>query len=184
MHVSPFDSSVSISDISSAVIIQGGATRVEASSGDASGTGPIPGDETASTGEEATLATLRGETEEHADEEITDAVVHTLEAAVAARQHFADRDIPPPAYRPVNVGGPFQITTVLQQTRWWAEIITTASTEYERGILGRNWFSGPSLRLQQARQEIYAAGLKIRETKGVRWEPEFGTYTNSSRAYI
>jgi hypothetical protein len=103
---------------------------------------------------------------------------------IAACHHFANRVIPALLFRPLTAyEGLFDIKIILKYTHDWPGIIDLASTEYEYGILGRNWFSNPAARLLQAKQEIFAAGLRFRESRGQRWQPEWGEHTIFSRTH-
>ena len=91
-----------------------------------------------------------------------------------SRLFFQDPSIPPPANRPVDIIGVIDIPTILDNCPVWRAILRAACSEYEYGFVTRPWFSDAQQRLQDAKQEIYAAGLKMRETKGPFHEPEFG----------
>lgn len=196
MCASSIPQCASIPDVSFAVVIQEDVPSGEASSGGATGAEPIPVDEEASMGEEGEEATSGeeetsgeaaipgGETEDDADPRIQ-AEVYALKAAILACHYFANRLIPAHLFRPLPPyeGHPFDIKLFLKYTHYWPEIVDLASLNYKLGILGRDWFSDPRTRQQHGMQEIFAAGVRFRVTRGHLWQPEWGEHTIFSRTH-
>lgn len=89
--------------------------------------------------------------------------------------HFQDPEIPLPSHRDANVTGPCDVSVVCENALWWDPILATASSEYESGIIGRDWWADGETRSKYAADEIYDAGRRIREAKGPHWQPEYGT---------
>jgi hypothetical protein len=108
-------------------------------------------------------------------------MMQLLQGFVIAQLHFVDNPIPPPpGNRPLfDVNALLDMEIIRGRVHHWPRVSDDASTEYERAIITRNWYSGPEARRQHAHSEIYASGCRDRVQFGPFWQPEFGTHRNS-----
>ena len=61
----------------------------------------------------------------------------------------------------------------------WNQILSYAKLSSAVRVLWRPWIRTYEEQLLDAQQEIFFAGLPIRQHFGLRWQPPFGTSSNS-----